>query len=130
MGKLIKTDADYHRALAEAERLIDLDPLPGTKAGDRLELLTFLISHYEESRFPIELPDPVEAIKFRMEQQGLRPRDLVPYIGSAEKVSAVLKGESRLTLKMIRSLHYGLGIPAEVLIQEPAPLTAMGGSKS
>jgi len=119
MYKVIKTVAEYEQALKEAETLIELDPKSGTEDGDRLELLTLLISNYEESHFPLPLPDPIEAIKFRMEQQGLAPKDLIPYIGSRSKVSEVLNGKRPLSLKMIRALHRGLGIPTEALIQEP-----------
>jgi len=80
-------------------------------------VLTLLIQNYEEKHFPIDLPSPVDAIRFRMEQQGLKPKDLVPYLGSPSKVSEVLSGRRRLSLSMIRNL-IGLGIPAEVLLQD------------
>lgn len=115
--KLIKTDADYQATLARVEAIFDAKP--GTPQGDELELLTTLIELYEEKAFPIGLPSPVEAIRFRMEQQGLKAKDLVPFIGSASKVSEVLAGKRALSLAMIRNLVNGLGIPAEVLLQEP-----------
>lgn len=114
--KLIKTDADYQAALARIEQIFDARP--GTPEGDELELLATLVELYEEKAFPIDLPSPVEAIKFRMEQQGLKAKDLIPYIGSASKVSEVLAGKRPLSLTMIRKLVNGLGIPAEVLLQE------------
>jgi len=117
--RVIKTEADYEAALAAIESLMDLDPALGTPEAERLELLTLLVEDYEAKVAPSELPDPVEAIRFRMEQQGLRQRDLVPYIGSASKVSEVLSGKRSLTLSMIRALHAGLGIPAHVLLQQP-----------
>ena len=119
--RIIKTSEDYRRALKEAESLIALDPDPGTDEAERLDLLSLLIEKYESEQFPIELPDPLEAIKFRMDQQGLRQRDLIPFIGSKSKVSEVLAGKRSLTVPMIRALHEGLGIPAEVLLQEPQP---------
>jgi len=115
--KVIKTEADYEAALARLEEL--LDAAPGTPEGDDFELWATLISAYEEDAFPIDLPDPVAAIRFRMEQVGLKQADLVPYIGSASRVSEILRGKRTLSLSMIRKLHEGLGIPAEVLLQEP-----------
>ncbi len=116
---IIKTDEQYEEALVVVEELMDSDPEPGTGDADKLELLILLISNYEKERFPMEMPDPIEAIKFRMEQQQLSQKDLIPYIGSRSRVSEVLKRKRPLTLKMIRHLYQGLGIPAEVLIQEP-----------
>lgn len=118
MIKIIKSDADYEKALSAAEKLMDLDPAPGTETGDQLELLTLIIKHYEDEHFPMEIPDPVDAIRFRMEQQGLLQKDLIPYIGSKSKVSEVLAGKRPLTLKMIRALNKALNIPAEILLQE------------
>jgi HTH-type transcriptional regulator/antitoxin HigA len=119
--RIIKTDADYRRAKEEAERLIALDPNPSTDEAERLNLLSLLIETYESERFRIERPNPFEAIKFRMEEQGLRQRDLIPFIGSKSKVSEVLAGKRPLTISMIRALHNGLGIPAEILLQQPQP---------
>lgn len=118
MVKMIKTQIEYEEALNEVESLIDLDPVPGTNEGDQLELLSFLISKYEKDRFSLEYPDPIEAIKFRMEQQNLSPRDLIPYLGSRSKVSEVLNRRRPLSLTMIRALNGGLGIPANVLLQK------------
>jgi len=117
--KILKTEAEYEAASREAARLVALDPVSGTREADRLELLSVLISDYESRHFPLPAADPIEAIRFRMEQMGLAQRDLVPYIGSKSKVSEVLAGKRRLTLPMVRALTTGLGIPARVLLQEP-----------
>jgi HTH-type transcriptional regulator / antitoxin HigA len=119
--KMIKTAADYTEGLADIERLVDADPAPGTPDGDRLEILTLLVRDYEERTFPRTRPNPIEALRFRMEQQGLSPRDLVPLLGSRSKVSEILSGRRPLTLSMIRALNKGLGIPAEVLLQDQSP---------
>jgi HTH-type transcriptional regulator/antitoxin HigA len=118
MIKIIKSENEYQSALAEISALIDRDPDPGTKEADRLELLTLLVENYESQSFPKRVPEPVEAIRFRMEQQNLKQRDLVPYIGSPSKVSEVLSGRRPLTLSMMRALHSHLGIPASVLLRE------------
>lgn len=115
-AKVIRTQADYEAALSAIESLVDLDPIVGSEDADRLELLTLLVQDYEAKMFPIQAADPLEAIRFRMEQQGLTPRDLVPYLGSRAKVSEVLSGKRELTLSMIRALHTGLGIPADALL--------------
>ncbi len=113
--KPIKTEADYHVALKEIERIFDA--VPGTREGDRLEILTTLVEAYEEKHFHISLPDPIEAILYYMETRGLTRRDLEQYLGSRARVSEILNRKRPLTMEMIRSLHEGLGIPAEVLIQ-------------
>lgn len=113
--RLIKTPEDYEAALARADELMDAEP--GTPNGDELELLAALIEMYEDKAFPIGLPSVVEAIRFRMEQMSMRPRDLIPYIGSAARVSEILAGKRSLTLKMARTLHRDLGIPADILLQ-------------
>ncbi|MGN0730902.1 MAG: ImmA/IrrE family metallo-endopeptidase [Treponema sp.] len=115
--KLIKTNEDYERVLARIEGLFDAQP--DTPEGDELELLVTLVELYEKKEYPIEAPDPISAIKFRMEQQGLKNKDLIPYIGSKSKVSEVLSGKRDLSLSMIRKLNAGLGIPVEILIKEP-----------
>lgn len=117
--RIIKTDSEYNEMLEEVESLIALNPDPGTDEAERLDLISLLIENYETEKFHIELPDPLEAIKFRMDQQGLRQRDLIPFIGSKSKVSEVLAGKRPLTVSMIRALNEGLGVPAEVLLQEP-----------
>lgn len=116
-AKLIKTEIEYDLALSRIDEL--MDALPDTSEGDELELLATLVELYEEKKYPVELPDAVTAIRFRMEQQGLKQKDLVPFIGSKSKVSEVLSGQRPLSLSMIRSLHAGFGIPVEVLLQEP-----------
>ncbi|MHC4178838.1 MAG: ImmA/IrrE family metallo-endopeptidase [Planctomycetota bacterium] len=121
MIKVIKTESDYDAALAAIEDLIDRDPGRGTPEADELEVLSLLVEEYESRNFPSSLLDPIEAIKFRMEQQNLTQRDLVPFVGSRSKVSEVLSRKRPLTLSMIRSLHANLGIPARVLLQERDP---------
>ena len=113
--RILKNEADYEAALAEIEKIM-VNPRPD---ADRLELLALLVSDYEDKYYPIDMPDPVEAITFRMEQMGLTRKDLERYIGSRSKVSEVLSGKRRLSLTMIRALHEGLGIPAEVLLGRP-----------
>jgi HTH-type transcriptional regulator / antitoxin HigA len=122
MIKVIKNTTDYEAALAEIERLIDLDPKAKSAEAEQLALLALLVQDYEAKAFPKTLPDAVDAILFRMEQQDLTPRGLIPYIGSRSKVSEVLSRKRPLTLSMIRALHDGLGIPASVLIQESPTL--------
>ena len=116
--RVLRTEPEYQAALAAIEALMDLDAAPGTSAAERLELLTLLVEDYEKREVPSSLPDPVEAIRFRMEQQGLKQTDLVPFIGSRSKVSEVLSRKRSLTLSMMRALHSGLGIPAQVLLQD------------
>ena len=113
--KLIKTEEDYKEALKLADELFDAKP--DTPEGDKLELIVTLIEIYEKEHFPIDNPTPIEAIKFRMDQMGLLPKDLVPFIGSKSKVSEILSGKRTLSLNMIRQLASGLNIPVEVLIQ-------------
>lgn len=120
--KIIRTEADYATALARIEVLMDNDPEPESDEGEELELLCLIVGHYEEVNYPMDLPDPVDAIKFRMEQQGLTAEDLVSYIGSTSKVSDVLSGQCELSKTMIRNLSNGLGIPAEILLQEPSTI--------
>lgn len=119
--RVIKAKDDYHVVLHEAERLVAKDPMPDTADANRLELLTVLIEDYEKRAFPLDAPDPIEAIEFRMDEQGLRQKDLIPLIGSRSRVSEVLARKRPLTIQMIRSLSLGLGIPVETLIAEPAP---------
>jgi HTH-type transcriptional regulator / antitoxin HigA len=118
MIAVIKNESDYKTALAALEKLIALDPAPESPDAEKLDLLTLLVQAYESKYWPIEKPDPIEAIKFRMEQEDLSQRDLIPYIGSRSKVSEILSRKRPLTLSMIRALHQGLGIPADVLVQE------------
>ena len=111
----IKTKRDHHRALKEIEGL--MDARRGTPEGDRLDVLVTLVEAWEAKHYPIGLPDPIAAIKYHMEQKDLQPRDLVPYIGSRNRVYEVLNGKRPLTLRMVWRLHRGLGIPAESLIK-------------
>lgn len=115
----IHTTKDYKAALREISRLMADDPVSGTVEGDRLDILATLVQAYEARHFPIDAPDPVEAIRFRMEQGGLSVKDLEPLIGKSNRVYEVLSRKRPLTLAMIRRLHQGLGIPAEALIAEP-----------
>ncbi|MBX9775098.1 MAG: transcriptional regulator [Xanthobacteraceae bacterium] len=110
----IKNQCDYRRALKEIEGLMKAKR--NTPQGDRLDVLVTLVEAWERRRYRLDLPDPVEAIKYHMDQGGLAPRDLVPYIGSRNRVHEVLNRKRPLTLKMIWRLHHGLGIPAESLI--------------
>ena len=114
--KVIKTQDDYEKTLKLIEELLDKNPKKGSTIAYRLELLMLLVRDYEEKNFPSEPPNPIDAIKFRMEQQNLSQRDLVPYIGSRSKVSEVLSGKRPLTLSMIRALNTALGIPLESLV--------------
>ncbi len=113
----IKTKRDYRRALKEIEGLMAAKR--GTLEGDRLDILVTLVEAWEAKHYPIDLPDPVEAIKYYMEQQSLEPKDLIPYIGNRNRVYEVLNRKRPLTLKMVWRLHAGLGIPAESLIKVP-----------
>src|SRR5688572_2917686 len=115
MIKVIKTDTEYRDVLAELERLVALDPDPNTPDGDKLELLALLVEEYETEKYKFNTPDPIDALLFRMDQQGLSQNDLVPYLGSPTIVSEVLNRKRLLTLEMIRALHAGLGLPAHVL---------------
>ncbi len=115
--KIIKNEAEYDAALERMDAL--MDTAPGSAEEEELELLAILVEKYEQERYPIELPDPVAAIKFRMEQEGLTRQDMIKYLGSQSKVSEVLNYKRPLSLAMIRALTDGLNIPAEVLIQPP-----------
>ena len=113
--KPIRTEADHEAALAEVEKL--WGARSGTPKGDRLDVLATLIAAYEERYFPMDPPDPIEAIRFRMEQQGLTRKDLEKIIGTRTRIAEVLSRKRGLSIAMIRRLHQTLGIPAEVLIQ-------------
>ena len=113
--KPIRSKRDYEAALREVERLWGAKS--GTRDGDRLDVLATLIDAYEEEHYPIDPPDPIEAIKFRMEQQGLTRRDLEGIIGTRTRIAEVLNRKRGLSIEMIRRLHENLGIPAEVLIR-------------
>ena len=111
----IKNDRRYRRALKEIEG--QMTAKRNTPEGDRLDVLVTLVEAWEQKHYPLDLPDPVEAIKFHMDQKGLEPRDLIPFIGSRNRVYEILNRRRPLTLKMIRQLHEGLGIPAESSIK-------------
>jgi HTH-type transcriptional regulator/antitoxin HigA len=115
--KPIKNENDYNAALQFLETIINAEE--GTAEADIRDVMSILIEKYEEEKYYIDLPDPVEAIKFRMEQQGLHQKDLIAVIGSRSKVSEILSGKKELSLKMMRALHQHLGIPAEVLLRSP-----------
>ncbi len=127
--KPIRTAADHRAALAEVERLWGTKS--GTPEGDRLDVLATLIDSYEAQHEPIDRPDPIEAIRFRMEQQGLTRKDLEPLLGTRTRVSEVLNRKRALSIAMIRRVHAELGITAEVLIRAPRRTRAAGsGSRS
>jgi len=114
--KVIKTEKDYQNALKRLEEIFDAKK--GTKYGDELDLLSLLIDNYEKVKFPLDLPDPIEAIKFRMEQLGYNQNDLTKVIGLKSRVSEILNKKRKLSLEMIRKLHEVLGIPTEVLVRD------------
>jgi HTH-type transcriptional regulator / antitoxin HigA len=115
--KPIRTEEDYEAVLSEIERLWGVEP--GTPEGDRFEVLVTLVEAYEDQHYEILSPDPIDAIEYYLESRGMQRRELEAYIGSSGRVSEVLNRKRPLTLSMIRKLHSGLGIPAEVLINEP-----------
>lgn len=113
--KKLKTKKDYHQALERLEVIFDAQK--GTQEGDELEILGILIEQYENEYFPMELPDPIEAIKFRMEQMGYTQSDLAKFVGLKSRASEILNRKRKLSLDMIRQLHDKLNIPSDVLIQ-------------
>lgn len=117
--KLIKTEADYHEALAELAPLVELDPALDTPEGDRLEVLGLLVEAWEKAHHPIELSTAIEAILFQMDQRGLTPADMVEYFGHRSRVTEVLNGDRELSKAMMRRLHNGLGISYDVLMNQP-----------
>ena len=116
----IHTEDDYKTTLREVSAFFDNEPAPGTPEGNRFEVLLTLVQAYETKHFPVDLPDPVEAIKFVMEQRNLAVKDLVPYIGQPNRVYEILNHKRPLTMAMAWKLHKGLGIPAESLIKQAA----------
>lgn len=114
--KPIRNEKDYQNALKRLEEIFDAKR--GTEEGDELEILSILIDNYENENFPIEMPDPIEAIKFRMEQMGMKQKDLEEVFGFKSRVSEVLNKKRKLTLEMVRNLNSKLHIPTEVLIQD------------
>ena len=117
--KPIRTEADNQAALQAIAKLMARDPAIGTPAGDRLDVLVTLVQAFEAKHYPLDKVDPIAAIRFRMEQQGLTPRDLEPMIGSRARVSEVLGGKRALSMAMVWRLQKGLGIPAQSLIYPP-----------
>jgi HTH-type transcriptional regulator / antitoxin HigA len=117
----LKTEADYQAALAEIDRLVDATP--NTPAGDRLDVLATLVEAYEAQHYSLPAPDPLEALLYHMDSRGRSRRDLEPYLGSRARVAEVLNRQRSLSLDMIRRLHAGLGIAAEILIQPYALAT-------
>ena len=115
----IRTDSDYRAALALVAPYFDNEPEIDSDAGAHFEAMLTLIEAYEARHYPMSPPDPIEAILFRMEQQGLKPKDLEPMIGQMNRVYEVLNGKRKLTMAMVWRLHIGLGIPAESLIRQP-----------
>jgi HTH-type transcriptional regulator/antitoxin HigA len=113
--KPIRTKKDYQAALKKLENIFDARP--GTPEGDELEVLGILIDKYEQEHFPVDFPDPIEAIKFRMEQMGYSQSDLAKVVGLKSRASEILSKKRKLTLEMIRQLHQSLNIPTDVLIQ-------------
>ena len=113
--KLIKTEEDYNEAMARLDKIFDA--VPGTPEDVELELLSILIDNYEKIHYPIGLPDPIEAIKFRMEQMNYTQKDLANILGIKSRASEILNRKRKLSLEMIRKLHSKLNIPTEVLIQ-------------
>ncbi|MBD0788087.1 DNA-binding protein [Vibrio sp. Y2-5] len=114
--KPIKTEADNRAALARIEQLWDAEP--NTPEGDELEVLATLVEAFEEAHYPIDVPDPIEAIRFRMEQQGLEDKDLVPFLGQRSRVTEIMNRQRRLSISMIRKLNEGLRIPLDCLVKE------------
>jgi HTH-type transcriptional regulator/antitoxin HigA len=112
----VRNDRELRVALAAISELMEQNPKPGSEESDYLDVLSTLVEAYEQKTAPIGPPDPIEAIRFRMEQGGLGPKDLVPLIGNTNRVYEVLNGTRPLTLRMIRNIHRELGIPAEVLV--------------
>lgn len=117
--RIIKTDDQYHHFRAEVEKLASMDPDPESRRGLRLELLAKLVEDYEKVQFAFAKPDPIDAIRFRMEQQGLRQKDIAPLLGGKNRASEVLSRKRSLTMPMVRALHTKLDIPLGLLIREP-----------
>ena len=115
--KILKTEKDYDKALNRIDELMELNPKIGTKESDELEILVLLVEKYEEINWNISTPDPIEAIKYRMEEMNLKQKDLVPYIGNKSKVSELLNRKISLSLSMVRNLSEGLHIPLEILVK-------------
>ena len=115
--KILKTEKDYDKALNKIDELMELNPKIGTPESDELEILALLVEKYEELNWNIETPDPIEAIKYRMEEMNLKQKDLIPYIGNKSKVSELLNRKISLSLTMVRNLSQALHIPVETLVK-------------
>ncbi|MEI6209549.1 MAG: helix-turn-helix domain-containing protein [Desulfuromonadales bacterium] len=122
-ARVIKNEVEYEAALEEIGTLIGNDPPVGSHEADRLEHLALLVKAYEDTHYPLELPTVVEAIRFRMEQEGLKQRDLAAIIGSKGRVSEVLNGKRAVAFSMAKALHKRLGIPAEIFLRDEAQIT-------
>lgn len=122
--RAIRTETDYLVALQEVSALIDLDPAADSLEGERLDVLGTLVQAYEVKHYPIDPPDPIDAIKFRMDQSGMTVKDLIPYIGPLNRVYEVLAHKRPLSLNMIRRLSDGMHIPADILIRESEAVEA------
>lgn len=116
--RIIKNEDEYEAALEEVSKLIVKDPPAGTDEADRLELLVLLVKAYEDSHYPLEFPTVIEAVRFRMEQEGLRQQDLVSILGSKGRVSEMLNGKRAVSFSMAKALHKKLGIPAEIFLRD------------
>ena len=116
--KVIKNEIEYGEALSRVDELMEINPDMGTPLSDELEILVLLIEKYEEKNWAINIPDPIEAIKYRMEELNLKQKDLVPYIGNKSKVSELLNKKISLSLTMIRNLSEALHLPLEILIHD------------
>jgi HTH-type transcriptional regulator / antitoxin HigA len=116
--KIIETEAEYDAALKRIDQLLDIGPEPESLEGRELQLLLVLVEKYEDEHYAIDMPDPIEAIKVRMDDLGMKAKDLIPYIGDKGTVSKVLSRKIHLSINMIRRLSTALHIPAEVLLQE------------
>jgi HTH-type transcriptional regulator / antitoxin HigA len=127
--RIIKTDVQYRSYLDEVARLAASDPDPATDAGARLELLSKLVEDYEKDQFMFAKPDPIDAIRFRMEQLGLRQKDLAPLLGGKNRVSEILSRKRPLTMSMVRALHVAMKIPVELLIREPRDVPETEGAR-
>lgn len=117
ISKIIENDAEYEAAIARIDEIFDA--IPETKEEKELKLLILLVQAYEAENHPVPNPDPIEAIKTRMEDLGLKDKDLIPFIGDKTAVSRILNRQRNLTIEMARKLYKGLGIPAEILLSEP-----------
>ncbi|MDT5427516.1 hypothetical protein RND20_005815 [Providencia rettgeri] len=120
--RILKNDSDYDEAMERISELMDLNPEVDSDDGNELEMIALLIEDYEKKNCFIEKPSPIEAIKFRMDQSGMSQKDMIPFIGSASKVSEVLNGKRPLSINMIKKIHSGLEIPLDILIQNEGDL--------